>query len=438
MHDECEEAWTEREEARKAVHGTLAGGSAFRALRKACRKFRAIMQAADDRYLEVYACKLEEFTLAGDIRGWYGHLKGGWKLQGKKVGSAQYIRDEDGKLLRKLEEVRARWKRYFTFLLNATSAALNRTIIEGLSQKPTALSLGDPPVVNDTKKALRYMANGKAMGPDELPAELLKLGLSDSSHEILLAFHGIVVAVWMTGEVPQEWKDATSKVPHKTKDQTECSNYMGLSLVAHAGKVLLKIVANRLGDFCEEAGILPEEQCGFRPQRLATDMMFVVRRLQELGRTSNTSLEIYFVDLAKAYDSVNRVLLWEVLARFGVPPRMIKVIRMFHDGMRARVQLDDGDLSAWFNVCQGLRQGCVLLPLFLNIFFAAVIIVVLQRFAEDPLIVSDLVYLDDAPKGEHERPREEGTLEMVRRVVWGMLYADDRDWCRHRLVGLPG
>ena len=81
-------------------------------------------------------------------------------------------------------------------------------------------------------------------------------------------------------------------VLHKNMDRTECSNYRGLSLVAHAGKVLLKIVANRLGDFCEEAGILPEEQCGFRPQRSTTDMMFVVRRLQELGRTINTSLEI--------------------------------------------------------------------------------------------------------------------------------------------------
>ena len=193
------------------------------------------------------------------------------------------------------------------------------------------------------------MANGKAMGPDELPAELLKLGLSDSSHKILLAFHDIIVAVWMTGEVPQEWKDATIKAPHKKKDRTECSNYRGLSLVAYAGKVLLKTVANRLGDFCEEAGILPEEQCGFRPQRSTTGMMFVVRRLQELGRRSNTSLEICFIDLAKAYDSVDRV--WEVLAHFGVPPRMIKVIRMFHDGTRARVQLDDGDFSAWFNVC---------------------------------------------------------------------------------------
>ena len=108
MHAEFEEAWTDGEEARKAVHGTLVGGSAFRALWKACRKRREIMLSEEDRYLEVYACELEKFILAGDIRGWYGHLKGRWKLQGKKLGSAQYIREEDGELLRKLEEIRAR------------------------------------------------------------------------------------------------------------------------------------------------------------------------------------------------------------------------------------------------------------------------------------------------------------------------------------------
>ena len=111
MHAEFEEAWTEREEVRKTVQGTLVGGSAFRTFRKACRKLRENMQVAKDRYLEVYACELEEFILAVDMRGWYGHVEGGWKLQGNKLGSAQYIRDEDWKLLRKLEEIRARWRR---------------------------------------------------------------------------------------------------------------------------------------------------------------------------------------------------------------------------------------------------------------------------------------------------------------------------------------
>ena len=132
IHAEIEEAWTEREKTRKAVHGTLAGGPAFRALQRACRKLREIIQGAEDRYLEVYACELEVFILDGDIRSWYGHLKGGRKLQSKKLGSAQYIRDDDGKLIRKLEEIRVRWRRYFTSLLNTTLAALNQTIVDGL------------------------------------------------------------------------------------------------------------------------------------------------------------------------------------------------------------------------------------------------------------------------------------------------------------------
>ena len=70
---------------------------------------------------------------------------------------------------------------------------------------------------------------------------------------------------------------------------------------------------------------------------------------------------------------------------------MIKIIRIVHDDMRARVQLD-GNFPAWFIDCWGLRQGWVLSPILFNIVFVVVIIVVLQRFAEDPLIVSDLVY----------------------------------------------
>ena len=46
---------------------------------------------------------------------------------------------------------------------------------------------------------------------------------------------------------------------------------------------------------------------------------------------------------------------------------MIKVIHMFHDSMGACVQLDDGDLSAWFIFCQEFRQGCVLSPLLFSI-----------------------------------------------------------------------
>ena len=49
--------------------------------------------------------------------------------------------------------------------------------------------------------------------------------------------------------------------------------------MAHAGKMLLMIIARRLSDYCERLGILHEEQGGFRPNRSTTEMMFVIRRL---------------------------------------------------------------------------------------------------------------------------------------------------------------
>ena len=67
---------------------------------------------------------------------------------------------------------------------------------------------------------------------------------------------------------------------HKKGDKTEYGNYRGISLVSHAGKVLLKVVARRLSAYCEAKRLLSEKQCGFRPNRSTTDMMFVVRRLQ--------------------------------------------------------------------------------------------------------------------------------------------------------------
>ena len=58
------------------MRGALVGGSVFYAWWKAL-KLRVVIQTAEDRHLKMYACRFEEFTKAGDMRGWYEHLKGG-------------------------------------------------------------------------------------------------------------------------------------------------------------------------------------------------------------------------------------------------------------------------------------------------------------------------------------------------------------------------
>ena len=133
------------------------------------------------------------------------------------------------------------------------------------------------------------------------------------------------------------------------------------------------------------------------------------------------SLFMCFIDLQKAYDTVDRTLLWQVLTRIGVPPQMIAVTQQFHDGMRACVRPDDGVCSDWFEVKEGLRQECVLSPLLFNTFFAAVLTVVLQRFSEEPAILAEPVHLKKPPTSMGPEP----SMDYVRPAVWGMLYVDD-------------
>ena len=101
-------------------------------------------------------------------------------------------------------------------------------------------------------------------------------------------------------------------------------------------------------------------------------MIFVARQLLEKAREHQDSLFTLFVDLRKAYDSVPREALWQVLERCGVPPRMLKVVKSFHVGMQAVVRVG-ATLSDSFEVRNGLRQVCILATTLFNLYFSAVV-----------------------------------------------------------------
>ena len=149
--------------------------------------------------------------------------------------------------------------KFFRSLLNSKSGMLDADIPKRLPQHPVASTLGIEPTEEEIATAMKAMANAKAVGPDGLPAELLKLGLQQDR----TILHRLTILIWRQGKVPQQWKYAVITVLHKKGDKMECGNYRGISLVSHAGKVLLKVVARRLSAYCEEKGLLPEEQSGF-------------------------------------------------------------------------------------------------------------------------------------------------------------------------------
>ena len=86
---------------------------------------------------------------------------------------------------------------------------------------------------------------------------------------------------------------------------------------------------------CVVDTVVPESQCGFRRARSITDMIFVARLLQEKSREQHRDLFIAFIDLAKAFDTVIRDLLWQVLGQFGCPPHFLSILREFHIDMSA-------------------------------------------------------------------------------------------------------
>ena len=123
-------------------------------------------------------------------------------------------------LLRNRVRIREQWARFYHTLLNTESLKLDPAIIDLLPPRPLGVSLGVEPSVDEMTEIIKGMPSWKAVGPDGLPAELLKLDHPEFVH----CFHSILVNVWITGEVPQQWKDVIIKVLHRKKDGSDCKN----------------------------------------------------------------------------------------------------------------------------------------------------------------------------------------------------------------------
>ena len=101
-------------------------------------------------------------------------------------------------------------------------------------------------------------------------------------------------------------------------------------------------------------------------------MIFSLRQLQEKCREQRQPLLVAFIDLTKAFDLVSRDGLFKILLKIGCPPRLLSIIRSFHEDMKGTVVFD-GSTSAAFNIRSGVKQGCVRAPTLFGIFFAVIL-----------------------------------------------------------------
>ena len=112
----------------------------------------------------------------GDQHVFFQNIKSVQLEETKKV-EPQCVRDEEGRLLRDKGRIHERWVRFFRSLLNSKSDMLDPDILKRLPQHLVASAFGIEPTEEEIATAMKAIANAKAVGPDGLPAELLKLGL---------------------------------------------------------------------------------------------------------------------------------------------------------------------------------------------------------------------------------------------------------------------
>ncbi|VDP35854.1 unnamed protein product [Schistosoma curassoni] len=132
-----------------------------------------------------------------------------------------------------------------------------------------------PPTTEEIIIAIRQIKRGKAVGPDNIPAETLKADVAVTARILHILFNKI----WDEEQVSTDWKEGLLvKIPKKG-DLIMCDNYRGITLLSIPGNVFNRVLLNRMKD-CVDVQ-LRDQQAEFRQDRSCTDQIATLRIIVE-------------------------------------------------------------------------------------------------------------------------------------------------------------
>jgi len=211
----------------------------------------------------------------------------------------------------------ARWRKYFSHLLNAHEVNDVRQ-----AEIHTEEPLVSEPSTFEVELAIEKLKSHKSPGNDQIPAELIKAGVG----QFVVRFINLLFLFGIRRNLPEEWKESIIVPVYKKGDKTDCNNYRGILLLPTTYKILSNILLSRLTPYAED--VIGDHQCGFRHNRSTTDHIFCIRQILEKKREYNEAVHQLFIDFKKAYDSVRRGVLYNSLIEFGIPKKLVRLIKM--------------------------------------------------------------------------------------------------------------
>ena len=215
---------------------------------------------------------------------------------------------------------------------------------------------------SEVKDAVYRAKLGKAVGIDEIPSEILR---NETCIDLL---YSIIKYCFSEGHVPREWLTSViMPIPKPKTDPLDPLTYRPISLISVPCKIYADILNKRFSTWLERNDILAEEQNGFRKNRSCIDHLYALTSIVKNRKIRKKDTFVCFIDAKKAFDNVNRDMLWYKLMKIGVTGPFLDATKSLYDTTQSAVKLGNY-MTDLFPVRFGVKQGCKMSPTLFSVY----------------------------------------------------------------------